>query len=236
MEISKEKQLITFVNEIPSELHYIVKEGERLVLNMANLSKAGSDINLVVDIENYAYFLGAFADLSDISFNCNVVLNLNGEGAEADWHLASLSSNHHRKKFVINVNHNIAHTRALTANYGIAKDKSNLVFTGVSAIEHDAKKSSTRQEAKIIVFDKESDGKASPILKINDNDVMASHAAVIGKLNEEHLFYLKSRGLDEDTAKRLIIMGYLKPIVEFFDDEKLANKISDAIEGGIVDA
>ncbi|HBN00459.1 MAG TPA: Fe-S cluster assembly protein SufD, partial [Firmicutes bacterium] len=84
-----------------------------------------------------------------------------------------------------------------------------------------------------IVFDPDADGLASPILKISDNDVLASHAAVVGRLNEEHLFYLESRGLSEEEAKRLIALGYLKPIESYFADKETVQKIDSIIEGGI---
>lgn len=118
------------------------------------------------------------------------------------------------------------------SNYGICQDNSRLTFTGVSSIEKYAVKSNTRQEAKIIVFDQGADGKCSPVLKIDENDVIASHGATVGKLNDSHLFYLMSRGLSEEEAKRLITLGYLKPVVEYFSDEDLRKKILSCIEEG----
>ena len=82
-------------------------------------------------------------------------------------------------------------------------------------------------------FDKDGSGRASPILRIGDNDVLASHSASIGRLNEEHLFYLESRGLSHEEAKRLITLGYLKPIEDYFSDSNIKNRIDMAIEGGI---
>ncbi len=94
-------------------------------------------------------------------------------------------------------------------------------------------KSKTRQEAKIIVFDEKCRGKASPVLNISENDVEASHGAAVGKLNEMHLFYLMSRGLSKEEAKRLITLGYLKPIENRFEEDTIKERINQAIEGGI---
>ena len=71
----------------------------------------------------------------------------------------------------------------------------------------------------------------SPILKIDENDIEASHAAVVGKINDEHIFYLTSRGLSEEEAKRLITLGYLKPIMTGFADDEMKNEIEALIEG-----
>ncbi|MBR4811819.1 MAG: SufD family Fe-S cluster assembly protein [Bacilli bacterium] len=84
----------------------------------------------------------------------------------------------------------------------------------------------------MIVFDPKSDGIASPALVIDDNDVSASHAAVVGRLNEEHLYYLQSRGVSLEEAKRLIASGYLRPIEAGFADENVKNRIDSIIEGG----
>ena len=82
-----------------------------------------------------------------------------------------------------------------------------------------------------MVFDKASNAIAKPILKIDENDIEASHAAVVGKINDEHLFYLTSRGVDEMAAKQLITYGYLKPILNGFKEEQIREHISSLIEG-----
>ena len=81
-----------------------------------------------------------------------------------------------------------------------------------------------------MVFDEASNAIAKPILKIDENDIEASHAAVVGKINDEHLFYLTSRGISEADAKQLITLGYLKPILAGFNDEETRNYISSLIE------
>ena len=117
-------------------------------------------------------------------------------------------------------------------NYGVSRDSSHITFSGCNHIFEHAKGSVTRQNAKIIVFDKESSGTASPILKIDENDVVASHGAIVGQLNEDHMFYLMSRGLTKDESRTLITLGYLRPISAKFSSlvqEKIANAIREAI-------
>ena len=82
-----------------------------------------------------------------------------------------------------------------------------------------------------MVFDKASNAVAKPILQIDENDIEASHAAIVGKINDEHLFYLTSRGLTDAEAKELITFGYLKPILNGFDDENIKEEITELIEG-----
>ena len=103
-------------------------------------------------------------------------------------------------------------------------------FKGISHIKNGSIKSKTRQSAKIMVFDPKCHAKANPILKIDENDIEASHAAIVGKVNDEHMFYLCSRGISENDAKQLITLGYLKPITNYFEDEKYVQEIVDGIE------
>ncbi|HBF67879.1 MAG TPA: hypothetical protein DDW20_00960 [Firmicutes bacterium] len=107
-----------------------------------------------------------------------------------------------------------------------------MVFSGINHIKTGAKKSVTSQNAKIIVFDRNAVGIASPILKIDENDVKASHAAIVGQLNSDHMFYLMSRGLSKEDARQLITLGYLEPISKLFNAEN-KEKIKKAIEEAI---
>ena len=217
------------VDTLPSNLHLLVKEGEECYLSLASLSQA-QNAEIVVDVQKNACFVGAFADFCDSDVHFKITINLLSEGASSEWHLASLSSKKESKTYEANINHLARHTTAVVSSYGIAREESFLKLSGTSFIQKGSKESNTRQEAKIIVFDPHSDGLASPALQIDENDVSASHAAVVGRLNEQHLFYLESRGIDLLLAKRLIALGYLKPIERYFDDEKLREKLDNQIE------
>ena len=86
-----------------------------------------------------------------------------------------------------------------------------------------------RQEAKIIVFDPTSDGRCDPILKIDESDITASHAATVGKLNEDEQFYMRSRGIPEDEAKVLQMISFVAPVLDGIEDEALVQRIEEAI-------
>ncbi len=223
---------ITWVDQEIKSAEYTVEEGEELSLNLAAFQDF-PNVEIRVNVCKGGIFKGAFADFSGNGGKLKVFIDLLGRGAEARWHLASICGNKSEKIIDVNLAHRSPHTKGLVSNYGIVEDDSRLSFLGTSTIEKGASDSSTRQEAKIIVFDEGCLAKAMPILKIDENDVSASHAAVVGKLNEAHLFYLLSRGIPLASAKRLLTLGYLKPIENFFDDEVLKKKIDDSIEGGI---
>ncbi len=170
-----------------------------------------------------------FADFSVQKNKLEATINLNDEGATCEWHLASLSSNKDNKDIVVNIYHNHPSTFCRIDNYGVCKDEGKLQFSGISYILKGCHQSKSHQNAKIVVFDNNCVAKAKPILKIDENDIEASHAASVGKVSDEHIFYLTSRGLNLEEAKMLITLGYLKPILKGFN-ESIQNEIDSLIE------
>ena len=139
--------------------------------------------------------------------------------------------NKDNKEFDVSAYHNAINTYAQLDNYGVCRDEGKLTFSGICKIINGSHGSKAHQNAKIMVFDELSNGVAKPILKIDEHDIEASHAAIVGKINDEHIFYLTSRGLSEEEAKRIITLGYLKPILKGFSDDNMVQEIENLIEG-----
>ena len=180
-------------------------------------------------LDESSNLLVGYADFSHGKKEVDIKVNLNGIFAKVEWHLASLSQKDDKKIFNVNFLHNTQNTIAKMENYGVCKDQSTLGFLGDAVIYKNCKKSVTNQSAKIMVFDEKCHAMASPKLCIYENDVQASHGASEGQINPEHVFYLMSRGIEEETAKRLITLGYLNPITEYFKDETIQNQIRNCI-------
>lgn len=211
------------------ELNILVKENAKLDLSIF-ANKCFKNSKITVKLEQKSQFLGYFADFSNDCNKLQANILLIGNDTYAKWHLASLCSSNDNKEIDVSMIHQGLNTTGLVENYGVCKNNGKLIFSGVSTIEKGSHKSQTRQTAKIIIFDKESDAIAKPVLKIDEHDIEASHGAAVGKVNDEQLFYLTSRGLSENQAKELITFGYLKPILKGFVEEEIAQKILNRIE------
>ncbi|MGN1294970.1 MAG: SufB/SufD family protein [Bacilli bacterium] len=211
------------------KITYNLDEYAKLFLCLATFYQ-GEQANYRITLKNDSFFKGALADFSYGNKEFNFDCELRGQGAYATWNLASLSTKEDIKSFTISFYHYAPHTYAKMENYGVCENESKMYFLGTSSIEKGAKKSSTHQSAKIMVFDPSCKAKASPTLCIDENDVEASHAAVVGQINEDHIFYLMSRGLEEEDAKKLITLGYLNPILNFFDEGEILEEIKQSIE------
>lgn len=214
-----------------SNLNIELQEGSNLLLKLANF-KENREIKIFGKVGKNAGISVVFADFSKNFTKVTSQIDLVEEGANCDWQLATLSNKNDQKEFDISFKHLVGKTTSIMNNYGVARDASKIVFSGISHITEGAKGSNAKQNAKIIVFDKESQGVASPILKIDENEVQASHGAVVGQLNSDHMFYLMSRGLTHDDARLLITLGYLKPISKEFSDNTqslIENAIKEAM-------
>lgn len=214
------------------QLDEIIVENEGMSPLLFAFFEEASDREIRIRVKGNASVKIALADFSQGKAETRIVIDLDEPGASAEFHAAVLSAGDDRKTLVANCFHHAHHTEGLIESYGIAEGNSHLSFLGKSDISKGAYGSKTRQSAKIIVFDEHCVAQASPILCIDENDVQASHAAVVGKLNEEHIYYLLSRGLSLTDARRLISLGYLKPIEAFFEGET-KTRIEEAIERGI---
>lgn len=162
-----------------------------------------------------------YAELSDSSINGEYLYYLDGENADVKVRMAILSKENEKKYFKVLIQHNQPHTYGQMDNYGVVKDKGHLVIDGIGTITKGQHGSASHQTNKIMVFDPDCKASANPYLFIDDFDVKASHAAGVGKMDEEHLYYLQSRGLTKKQAMQLITYGYLKPVIEVIDNEML---------------
>ena len=119
----------------------------------------------------------------------------------------------------------------LILQHGVMKDSSTAIFHGIGKIEHGATKSNAEQESRVLMLNKDARGDANPILLIDEDDVTAGHAASVGRVDPLHLYYLMSRGISEQEAERLIIHGFLAPVVSSIQVEAVRNQLTDVIEG-----
>ena len=95
---------------------------------------------------------------------------------------------------------------------GVAANGAHISIDGMVKIGKEARKTDSFLEMRVLLLDKKSSAVAEPKLEIENNDVKASHAATVGKIDEDQIFYLGSRGIERDEANKLIVEGFLKEV------------------------
>jgi len=219
-------------NNSKNNVELVVQSGAYLnVFIMSDDTKHDIEVNIHGDIKDNAtveFSNGAFAGAST---KYHLIFDLNGVNARALHNIAAIALDNQKKDFDVTINNNAKSTYAELNNFGVVKDTATLVFSGTGYMKKGAKNSVAHQASRIITFDPKVIAKANPFLIIDEADVLeASHAAAVGKMDEEQLFYLRSRGLNKDEASKLITYGYLKPILSKISDEKLKEKLEHLIE------
>ena len=175
-------------------------------------------------------------DLTLISLektNENLRVNLNDEYANANCKYLSIASgtNNTFKQYIA---HNSKLTTSNITNVGVSMNKSDIVFDTTGFVAKGMNQSKCSQLSRGIVMDDVSSVTAKPILLIDEFDCFANHGASIGKMSDEDLFYLMSRGLNKKEAFLLILQGIIAPYISSIEIEELKNelqiKVSNLIE------
>jgi Fe-S cluster assembly protein SufD len=113
---------------------------------------------------------------------------------------------------------------------GILADRSSAVWRGMIKVDPGAQRTDAFQESRNLLLSKRAHADAIPGLEILANDVRCTHAAAIAQIDREQLFYLRSHGLPEPAANRLVIEGFLQALVERFEAGAVRDRVAGAIE------
>ena len=110
--------------------------------------------------------------------------------------------------------HAAAHTTSDLAFRGVLAERATAVWRGMIRVDPGAQQTDAFQESRNLLLSKHAHADAIPGLEIEADDVRCTHAAAVAQLDPEQLYYLRARGLSEDTAKRLVIEGFVGELVE----------------------
>jgi len=155
---------------------------------------------------------------------------LGGEGAEARVTGAYASHGRQHIDFDTTQEHAAPNTTSDLAFRGVLTGRSSAVWRGNIIVDPGAQKTDAFQESRNLLLSKRAHADAIPGLEIQANDVRCTHAAAVAQLDPEQLFYLRSRGLKLDVARRLVIEGFLAALVERFEEGPVRERLADSLE------
>jgi len=151
----------------------------------------------------------------------NLEVLVEGEGAFADLKgLYVVDGNQHLDNLV-SIDHAKPHGTSRLYYKGILDGKSRAIFGGTVYVRPGADKTDAYQEDKNLLLSAEAEADSKPSLEIYADDVKCGHGATAGAVTEEAIFYLRSRGLDEQTAMRLLIQGFASEVLDGIQIESL---------------
>lgn len=168
-----------------------------------------TDVAIRKNEEKIIPFIWINGEEKEIEFNIEMI----GEGGNAHIIGIFLGNGNSTITFNTKVIHTAPHTKSLTTIRGVFFDRSIFKNDGLVAISKGAKGADGYFSSKVLLFD-DAKGRSVPSLEIDENDLKAGHASTIGRPDPEQLFYLRSRGLTEDEASRLIVTGFFEPVIQ----------------------
>jgi Fe-S cluster assembly protein SufD len=154
---------------------------------------------------------------------------LNGDGSETQ--IVGAFFGHDDQHFDIDskVWHRGEHTTADLVTRGVIDDTARSVYEGVQRVEQEAWNTSSYQRENTLMLSDESEADASPKLIINNHDTEASHSATVGQIDEDDLFYMECRGVDERSATNMLVEGFFVPVIEEIEVAELREDLQDRV-------
>ena len=160
--------------------------------------------------------------------------DLKGAGSHAEVKVIAISTGKQVQGIDTRVTNYGKHSIGHILQHGVILAKSALIFNGIGHIIHGAKGADAQQESRVLMLSTKARGDANPILLIDDNDVSAGHAASVGRVDQSQLYYLMSRGLPQKIAERLVIRGFLGPVLTAVPNVTVRRQLSDMVEEKLV--
>ncbi len=155
---------------------------------------------------------------------------LHGEGAETQMLGVAIGE---KDRFIDQHTHQIheaPHTKSDLLFKNAVTEGGRTVYRGVIRIARHAQQSDAYQANKNLMLGENARAESIPALEIIANDVRCTHGATVGKLEPDLLFYLQTRGLPRQEAKRLLVNGFFHPVLQHVPHEYIANRMYSIIE------
>lgn len=173
------------------------------------------------EVDRDAKFKSVTVDIGLLVARHNINVNLNAAGAESTVHgLFSLKKTEHTDVFS-NIHHNAAHTLSDQLFKGILSGDSHGAFTGKIVIKQDAQQSASAQLNKNLLLSKKAHIDTRPQLLVHADDVKCAHGATVGQLSKEEEFYLESRGIPKERARKMLCFGFATDALNKIEDETI---------------
>ncbi|GMK41716.1 Fe-S cluster assembly protein SufD [Paenibacillus sp. CCS19] len=210
----------------------VAKAGAKV--SFASIHSMGEE---VVDIsirraalDNDARVEWIIGDLNDGNTLSDTKSVLNGRGSSSDSKVISIGSKKQKLSLTTQAVHWGKSTDSQMITRAVMREEATAIINGITKIEKGATKANGEQTEKVLMLSPKSRGDANPILLIDEDDVTAGHAASVGQVNPEQVYYLMSRGIAKIDAERLIIYGFLAPVVSEIPIDAVREQLQRLLE------
>jgi Fe-S cluster assembly protein SufB len=139
---------------------------------------------------------------------------LKGKGAVTDMIGIAVATEGQNQDTGAKVYHLASHTKSTIVAKSISKDGGMTTYRGYLKVNPGAKGCASKVQCDALLLDEHSISNTVPAMEVKENDVDLAHEATVGRIGEEQLFYLQSRGLSAQRATQMIVAGFIEPVAK----------------------
>lgn len=210
----------------------IVKPGAKVLFaSVHDLNERTTDLSyrraLVENDGSIEWIVGEMNDGDSMSETLSV---LKGNGSSSDAKVIAVGSGTQKLNCTTKAIHFGKSSTSHMITRAVMRENATGIINGITKIEKGATKADGQQTEKVLMLSPKARGDANPILLIDEDDVSAGHAASVGQVNPEQIYYLMSRGITRAEAERLIIYGFLAPVVSDIPLEPVQQLLQSLVE------
>jgi Fe-S cluster assembly protein SufD len=207
--------------------HYLVQESGAKAVWFNTLS--------AILAQDAVYRLHAVS-VGGLSARSTINVQLAGERADASVSMASLGDRQQIQDAFVLVDHVAPRARSTQTFRGISAGRARVAFNGMVVVRKDAQGTDSQQSLRGLLAGPDAEIDVRPQLEIYTDDVRCAHGATAGKLDDNMLFYLLSRGIDPATAQRLLKWAFLEDVVAKIEVPELRRQIERSLAGQMQEA
>lgn len=155
---------------------------------------------------------------------------LKGNGSDSDAKVICVGTDEQKMNLTTRAVHFGKASTSDMITRAVMRDGATAIINGITKIEKGATGCNGQQTEKVLMLSPKARGDANPILLIDEDDVKAGHAASVGQVNPDQIYYLMSRGISKEEAQRLIIYGFLAPVVSEIPISNVEEQLQRLVE------
>lgn len=208
--------------------------GDGASLNYTSVQNLGDNVNIiggqqinVAGNDGQAEWLNVV--LGGTLQHVTLEAQLRGNGSSVSWNGVLYGDDNQNLLVAPTLNHIGLNTEGQINFKTVVDDKAYVVFDGMVRIPKTGQGTSSDLRENALHLSKEARSDSIPGLEIDANEVKAGHGSTSGQIDEEQLFYLQSRGLPFEEAKRTIVLGFVGEIIDMIPDETLRDRIEEVV-------
>ncbi len=153
-----------------------------------------------------------------------------GEHAWCDAGHLLLAAGDSRRGNVVRINHDAPYAKSAQEARSILRDRATGIFDGRIKVGHNARYAGAHQNSKAVLLDAHAFMYAKPQLEIYTDELEASHGSTTGELDENALFYLRSRGIAEEEAKKMLVLAFAEVLIDNVGDGEISERVRAEFE------